>query len=180
MNFKKFSTKIKETLCGAQIHEESAFHGHSIIESVDGDIYIDYRRTHLTSIDEAKLHLENSILEEEIVQEIYEDIPNSTVATIIREHHDIKVTDTLIEKYLELASSKTFSIDPVVSDIRSLNSVDSILINKIDFVLNDKSTVAISENTYQKLSRFINDKYQLVDYMRESKDNFIRVIKELS
>ena len=180
MNFKQFNLKIKETLCGAQIQSESVFHRRSIIESVDGHIFLDYKHTQFDSIEEAKEFVLSTVLEEEISHDIYEDIPNVKIANIIHEHHDIKVTDTLIESYLDLASSKTFTTDPAVLDIRSLNSLDSLLNNKVDFVLNDGSTVAISESTHQRLSNLIDDKYQIVDYMRESKENFVRVVKALS
>lgn len=179
MNFKKFNLKIKETLCQTQIRKESVFHGRSIIEAVDGSIFVDYNRTHLLNLEEAKEFILNVELEEEISKEIYEDIPSVKIANIIREHHDIKVTDTLIESYLELASLKTYTTDIAVAEIRSLNPTDYALSGKVDFVLNDGSSVAISESTYYELSNLIGDKYQLVDYMRESKDNFIRVVKEL-
>lgn len=180
MYFKQFDLKIKETLCETQIQSESVFHGYSIIKSANGEIFIDYKSTSLSSIEEAKDHILKLHLEEEISKTIYEDIPDIKIANIIREHHDIKVTERLIESYLELASSKTFSIDPVVLEIRSFNSVSSVLNNKIDFILNDGSTVAISENTFDMLSTLLDDKYQLIEYMCESKSNFIRVVKELS
>ena len=49
---------------------------------------------------------QNASLVEEVTKEIYEEIPNAKVAEIIKEYHEVKVTDTLIESYLELASSK--------------------------------------------------------------------------
>lgn len=179
MNFKKFNLKIKEALCKTQIQSESVFYNHSIIESVDGSIFIDCKPTSLNNLEEAKEFILNNAFEEEVTRGMYEDIPSVKIAGIIREHHDIKVTDTLIESYLQLASSKTYTTDAVVTEIRALNPIDYALTGKIDFVLNDGSLIAISESTHHELSNLIGDKYILIDYMRESKENFIRVVKEL-
>ena len=180
MRFKEFNLKLKESLCGTQIRHESAFHGHSIIEAVDGSIFVDYKRAHFLNLEEAKESILNDKFEEEIAQELYEEIPAVKIASLIREHHDIKITDTLIESYISLASSKTFSVDPVVAGIRSLNSVDSLIEGKIDYVLEDGSSVAIDKDTQEVLNSLLEDKYQLVEYMRESKQNFMHVVKELS
>ena len=94
------------------------------------------------------LFLEN--LEKEVAQEIYEEMAESRIAKIIKEHYDIKVTEQLIESYVELASSKLFTIDPVVLKIRELNKLDSIIENKLDYVLADGSIVAINEETQQE------------------------------
>jgi predicted GNAT superfamily acetyltransferase len=86
----------------------------------------------------------------------------------------------LIESYISLASSKTFSVDPVVTGIRSLNSIGSLIEGKIDYVLEDGSSVAIDKDTQEILNSLLEDKYQLVEYMRESKQNFAHVVRELS
>jgi hypothetical protein len=57
-------------------------------------------------------------LKEEVVKETYEEIPDTKVAEIIKEYHDVKVTDTLIETYLELASCNIFSVEPVICELR--------------------------------------------------------------
>ena len=180
MYFQQFAKRIKENLCGTQIKEESECYGHAIALSEDGRVFVDYKETQLTSIAEAKDYIKQIKFEEEIAKELYEDIPDVKIANLIKEHHDIKVTNKLIESYVELASSKTFSIDPVVTGIRSFNSIDSVADNMIDYVLNDGSIVAISEEAQSELNTLLEDKYQLVEYMRESKDNFKHVLRELS
>lgn len=180
MNFNQFTRKMKESICQAQIQEESVCHGHNLILSTEGKVFVDFKETQLSSLEEAHQFINQIKFEEEIAKELYEEIPDVKIANLIKEHHDIKVTNKLIESYIELASSKTFSVDPVVSGIRSFNSVSSIIENKIDYVLNDGSTVAIDEDTQLMLNDLLEDKYQIVEYMRESKDNFIRIIKELS
>ena len=180
MNFQQFTKRMKEGVCGTKIQMEDVCHGHTIILSEDGKVYVDFKETQLTSIEEAKSYIEMIKFEEEIAQELYEEIPAVKIANLIKEHHDIKVTNKLIETYIELASSKTFSVDPVVSGIRSLNSIGSIIENKIDYTLDDGSVVVISEETQDMLNSLLEDKYQLVEYMRESKDNFMHVLRELS
>ena len=58
-------------------------------------------------------------LEEQAKKELYEELSDKTIANIIKEHHDIKVTDTLVESYKQLASSNIFSVDPVVQGIQT-------------------------------------------------------------
>lgn len=180
MNFQQFTKQLKENICGIQIKEESECLGHTILLSVDGKVFVDFKATELESIAEAKRYIEQIHFEEEIAKDLYEDIPHIKIANLIREHHDIKVTDTIIESYLQLVLSKTFSIDPVIHDIRAFNSIDSLIENKIDYQLEDGSIVVISEETQQMLASILEDKYQLVEFMRESKKNFMHVLRELS
>lgn len=180
MNFTQFTKKIKQHLCGEQIKEEAVHCGVNIILSVNDKIFVDFKPTELSNIEEAKQYIQQIKFEEELAKELYEDIPAVKIANLIKEYHDVKITDTLIESYVNLASSKTFSVDPVIHGIRSFNSIDSLLENKIDYVLSDGTSVAIDEETQEMLNKLLEDKYQIVEYMRESKDNFMHVIKELS
>lgn len=180
MLYSQFVTNIKATLYGAPVQYEEVYLGETISILENGKILVDGKTVKLHSIEEAKAYIKQVKLEEDITKSLYEDIPSTKIADLIREHHDIRVTSNLIESYVDLASSKMFSADPVVIDIRKLNALDSIIENKIDYILNDGSVVAISEETQSKLNSILDDKYQLVEYMRESKDNFMRVLRELS
>ena len=111
-----------------------------------------------------------SSLEEQAKKELYEELSDKTIANIIKEHHDIKVTEQLIESYVELASSKLFTVDPVVQAIRSINKLDSIIENKIDYTLTDGTVVAINEETQQELNNLLANNLEIVDYMRESRE----------
>lgn len=135
------------------------------------------------SVEEARkycktLHLSEK-LEENIKQDTYDELNNDTVAYIISEHHKVKVTDTLIESYLELASSKIFTLDPVIYDIKKFNKLDRILEDKIDYKLSDGSIVVISEETQNILADYIKDDKEIIEYMRESKENFLKVLEQL-
>lgn len=118
-------------------------------------------------------------LEEQAKKELYEELSDKTIANIIIEHHDIKVTDTLVESYKQLASSTIFSIDPVVHQIRSLNKLDRLVEGKLHYVLEDETIVAIDESTQDRLNNMLQNHTDIVEYMRKSKQNFMHVLTKL-
>ena len=118
-------------------------------------------------------------LKEEVVKETYEEIPDTKVAEIIKEYHDVKVTDTLIETYLELASSNIFSVDPVICELRKYNKLDRLIEGKVHYVLQDESIVAISEATQERLNKLLQGKTEIIEYMREGKTNFLYALEKL-
>jgi hypothetical protein len=129
------------------------------------------------SLEEARSYAKTVIDTRIILQDINTLIPEEKVANIVRKYHNIdKITDTLVESYLELASSNIFSVDPVITEMKE-NS--SYFAGKLEYRLNDGSIVAISEDTQHLLNDLLSDKYQIVEYMRESKNNFMHVLKEL-
>jgi hypothetical protein len=118
-------------------------------------------------------------LVEEVTKEIYEEIPNTKVAEIIKEYHDVKVTDTLIESYVELASSNIFSVDPVICELRKYNKLDTLVEGKLNYTLNDGSIIAINETTQDYLNKLLHNQNEIVEYMRESKQNFLYVLERI-
>lgn len=120
-----------------------------------------------------------SSLVEEVTKEIYEEIPNNKIAEIIKEYHDVKVTDTLIETYIELASSNIFSVDPVICELRKYNKLDRLIEGKLNYTLNDGSVIAIDETTQDYLNKLLNNQNEIVEYMKESKANFLHVLKRI-
>ena len=118
-------------------------------------------------------------LEEQASKELYEELSDKTIANIIKEYHDIKVTDTLVESYKQLASSHMFSVDPVVQQIRSLNKLDRLVENKLHYVLQDDSIVAINEATQERLNNLLQNQTEIIEYMRESKENFMHVLTKI-
>jgi hypothetical protein len=72
-----------------------------------------------------------------------------------------------------------FSVDPVVYEIRSLNKLDRIIEGKITYTLNDGSIVAISEDTQDKLNKLLHNHTDVIEHMRESKDNFMMVVSKI-
>ena len=149
----------------------------------DGKILINGLETELRSIEEARQYIKQDYishkLEEQISKQAYEELSEHTVANIIKEYHDIKVTDTLIENYIQLASSNMFSVDPVVQDIRLLNKLDRLVEGKLHYVLKDDSIVAISEHTQSRLNNLLQNQTEIIEYMRESKENFFHVLEQI-
>jgi hypothetical protein len=129
------------------------------------------------SLEEARVYVRKYIEHKKIVETVDSLIPEEKVVNLIKQYHNIdKITSTLVESYIELASSNIFSIDPVVIAIKENSSQ---LPGKLEYELEDGSKIAISEDTQKRLSNLLEDKYQIVEYMRKSKDNFMYVIKEL-
>jgi hypothetical protein len=165
------------------IKESIRSYGNLIQLDTDGVVYINRESTNFSSLEEARTYIKNKkysdTLEIQITKDIYEEITDNRIANIIREHHDIKVTDTLIESYIELASSQIFTIDPVVQKIRSLNKLDELIEGKIHYQLSDGSVIAINEQTQQELNTLLANQKEIVEYMRENKNNFFHVLKKI-
>jgi vacuolar-type H+-ATPase subunit I/STV1 len=172
--------QFKQSLSGSDVLSSIRSFGHLIEMHRDGSVTIDRKSSEFESLEEARKYIKSKTfsekLEVQISQEIYEEISENRIANIIREHHDIKVTDTLIESYIALASSKIFTLDPVVHQIRKLNKLDVVVENKLQYQLDDGSIVAINEATLQVLNNLLHKQTDIVEYMRESKENFFYVI----
>jgi len=121
----------------------------------------------------------NASLVEEVTKEIYEEIPNNKIVQIIKEHHDVKVTDTLIETYIELASSNIFSVDPVICELRKINKLDTLVEGKLNYTLDDGSVIAINEATQEYLNKLLQNQNEIIEHMRESKENFLYVLERI-
>lgn len=175
----QYSVFVK-TIKPSDVVESVRVYGHSIELHEDGSVFIDKQKTEIESLEEARSYIKNKHLfeqiEKEISTELYEEISDHKVANIIKEHHDVKVTDTLIEQYIQLASSRIFSVDPVVQEVRKLNKLDTIVEGKIHYVLDDESIVAISESTQEQLNNLLQNQIEIVQHMRESKENFMQVL----
>lgn len=135
-------------------------------------------------INQLEVHRKDTVsaaheLIEEVTKEIYEEIPNTKVAEIIKEYHDVKITDTLIESYIDLASSNIFSVDPVICELRKYNKLDRLVEGKLNYTLNDGSVVAINEATQDYLNKLLNNQTEIIEYMRESKTNFLKVLQQI-
>lgn len=116
---------------------------------------------------------------DQIKEEIFKATPRHLIADIIAEHNpNVRITDRLIESYLNIANSKDFTIDKTILEIRQLNPFGSIVENRLMFELNDGSYVAIKSETLSKLQESINN-LEVVEYMRTSVENFIGVVDAL-
>jgi len=175
--------ELKSSLKKSNIVESVRSYRQLIEKTDEGKILINGLNTNHKSIEEARNHIKEDYnthqLANKIAKDTYQDISEQTVASIIKEHHEIKVTDTLIESYIELASSNMFSVDPVVHKIRSLNKLDRVVEGKLHYVLADNSTVAINEETQDRLNKLLGNQTEIIEYMRESKENFFYVLEQI-
>ena len=184
MNYTSFISLLNEATTGYDIVYQTSSCGHSIQETSEGFILVDRDVTEFESIEEAREFIMHEMISENIFREIqneqYEILSSNNVASLIREHHsDIRVTDSLIESYIELASSKIFSTDPVISSIRDLTKLNRLVETKIDYVLDDGSVVLIDDTTFDLINNIFANHTDVIEYMRESKEHFLDVINQL-
>ena len=177
MYYKQFLKTLSEA------DETIRSHGQLIEKTKEGTILIDGCNLGHKTLEEARKYIKEYYdkcqRDGKIAKDTYQEISENTVASIIKEHHDIKVTDTLIESYIDLASSKIFTIDPVVQKIRSLNKLDEVIEGKLHYVLSDESIVAINEETQNRLNNLLGNQTEIIEYMRESKENFFHVLEQI-
>lgn len=138
-----------------------------------------YFKQFISTVRQKQQEEKTASLVEEVTKEIYEEIPNNKIVQIIKEHHDVKVTDTLIETYIELASSNIFSVDPVICELRKINKLDTLVEGKLNYTLNDGSVIAINESTQDYLNNLLCNQNEIIEYMRESKQNFLYVLERI-
>ena len=174
MNYNKFISQLDEVRGVAQRDSALCF-GHVIEQTSTGIVLIDRYETEFKNLEEARTYLKQQQLTQDIQSQLVESLPENKIAVIIKEHHsDVKVTDKLIETYIEAASSKLFTFDSVVSGIREHTEVKTI--NKLDFVLEDGTSIAIDRSTFDKLNNMLGQQPEIISYMRESTNNFLTVV----
>ncbi len=163
----------------------SSHYDHQIIENDKGKFYVDgvLLEADYSDLEEVKRHIELEDTASEAKISLYEDISDIKIANIIKRFNEnAKITTTLIENYTHRASSKVFDIDPVLIEMRTSYRGPNLIENKLDFRLNDGKQVAIDEETVEKIANLLNntkDKEEILDYMRESVDNFLHVVRQL-
>lgn len=177
---KSFTSFRKQVLEQSGLASTFLLYGHEVSITEDLQILINGSliKSDVNTLEEAREYAKRYIENSELLEDIDTTIPEEKVAQYIRQYHSIeKITDTLIESYIELASSNMFTVDPVVIAIKESKTAE--FNGKLQYELNDGSVVAISEATQEMLNNILADKNEIVEYMRESKDNFVRIIKEL-
>lgn len=179
MKYSDFTKQFKRS----DVIESTRSYRHLIEKLENGKVLIDGIETDFYTVNEARLHVKQEHaahkLEERAAKQLYEELSDKTIANIINQHHNIRVTDTLVESYKELASSHMFSVDPVVHKIRLINKLDRLIENKLHYHLKDGAIVAISEQTQERLNNLLQSQPDIIDYMREDKNNFMYVISKL-
>lgn len=127
------------------------------------------------NLEEARAYARNYIKNTQIIENVDSHIPEEKIVSLIKKYHNIdKITSTLVESYKDLASSNLFTIDPVISNLKH-----SEISGKYTYTLEDNSTVAINDETLELLTHLLEDKYQIIEFMRKNKDNFMHTIRTL-
>lgn len=176
-SFNKFRKVLREDL---GVLDTYACYDKTVTISEDFTVTIDGQQLdeQFESLEEARNYTKKYIETEKILEDVDTKIPEEKVAHYIRQYHNVeKITDTLIESYIELASSNLFTVDPVVIAIKERMATE--FSGKLEYQLQDGNIVAISEETQETLNNLLQDKPEIVEYMRESKDNFMRIIREI-
>ena len=176
LTLSKFKSKLFEN---ANFLDAFMYQGKHVIIDSDFKINIDEKvlSSNYASLEEAQIY-SKIYIDSNMVKHVDIQIPEEKIAGLIKKYHDIdKITHSLVESYIELASSNIFSIDPVITEIKE--KVYSKFAGKLEYKLNDNTIIAIDEHTQSFLNTVLKDKYEIVEYMRESKKNFMHVIKEL-
>lgn len=172
MNYKQFQQNLNKTLLGIDIKNQYQVGSFVIKETVEDNFVVNTNT--FSSFKEAIEYIK-SIKHFSLLENFQHNVTDHTIASLINEHHNTKVTNTLIESIRTLAETKQFTLDPVVEAIRP-----SILIDdKIDFILEDGSTVYVDRNTIKQLNNIFSEHLDVVDHMKQSSNNFISVVEKL-
>ena len=112
----------------------------------------------------------------QIQEDIFRATPRHLIADIIASNYpDARITDKLIESYMDLSLTRQFTTDKTISEIRRLNSFDADFEDKLTFILDDDSKVIVSEETYQHICECINSN-DTIQFMRKNKENFLNCV----
>lgn len=150
------------------------YEGHTITITED-TVFVDHDAImeEYDSIEYAYAYAKQYITSLNIVEST-NTVTNESIVNTIKKYYDIRITNTLVEEYHNVIDEDIFSLDPVVLELKEGKSS---FINKLEFELDDGTNVAINESTYKKLLDLNVDKYKLVQFMKESKDNFTSIIE---
>jgi hypothetical protein len=177
----QFSSLRKKILDATNITESFSYgkNRSNVKIASDLSVYINGEKidVEFSSLEEAREYSKEHISTQEILESIDITIPENKVASYIKKHYNIeKITDTLIESYIELASSNIFTVDPVILEMKTGST---LIAGKLDYTLEDGTVVAIDESTQSNLNMLLKDRPEIVEYMRESKDNFMRIVRDI-
>lgn len=184
MDYRQFHESVNYKITGARLSPGVLHRGYLIQESSDGAIYVDRERVTASSVDNARDVIDQQAIVRDIrrqlrEQEYHNNLINTVAEAVSTHKPGVRVTDTLVEQYIDIAASKRFSIDPIVLEIRQKNLFDTVIEGYIDFSLDDGSTVVVSDQMCATLNNMFAGHRDVIAYMTESKDNFLDVVNLL-
>lgn len=170
-------TKFRSSMLNEQnLSDSFVYQEDNVRITKDLEVYVNEEFIgEFTVLEEARKYARSYINNIKLVEDIDSNIPEEKIVTLIKKYHNIdKITSTIVESYKDLASSNLFTLDPVIAELNQTN-----IAGKYTYTLEDDSVVAISEETYKMLSNLLEDKYQIIDFMRQNKENFMHVVRTL-
>ena len=66
-----------------------------------------------------------------------------------------------------------------ICELRKINKLDTLVEGKLNYTLDDGSVIAINEATQEYLNKLLQNQNEVIEYMRESKKNFLSVLKQI-
>ena len=172
MNYKQFQRRLNKSLLDIDLKNQYQVGVDVIKETADSKFIVASAK--FSSFKEA-LNFSRSRKYDQLFDSIHSTVSDHAIAALIREHRDVKVTNTLIESIKALVETKEFTLDPVVESIRTNVLFD----DKLDFVLEDNSTVYIDRSTIKHLNNVFAEHLDVINYMKQSSNNFISVVEKL-
>lgn len=172
MNYLQFQKNLNSTMFDIAIKKQYQIGTH-IVKETEDKFLLDFQE--FNTIQETLEYINNKKFSNVLLDSI-EPISNKTLYSLLKEHYpQNKITNNTINSLRNLIENKTFSFNTILESIRNHPNFS----DKIYFILEDQSKVCINKNTYQKLNEIFKDQIEIEQYMKESKENFIRVIKQL-
>jgi len=105
-------------------------------------------------------------LREEIKSELNEQYYSDYNIKVILEKYYSKITNDDIIKTRTIALSKQFTTENSIIELREYNVNDNVLINYLDYVLEDGSKILIRTEILKKLNNSIKTKQDLIEQIK--------------
>lgn len=119
-------------------------------------------------------------INEEINKDNYHYIIEHLLPNIIRKHTNKKIiSESLVKSYSNKILTKEFNADKVIFETRKLNKLDIMVDNKIDYILEDNSVVAISYDTQEIINNILKEHTDIIEYMKKNINNFCNTINQI-
>lgn len=175
---KNLSTFLNEIKLNSSIDSSFNYKGYRVQIEKDFSVRIDNEQLDesFSSSEEAISYTHSYIDNIENIANTRNSIPDEKLITIIQKHHNIqKITDTLLENYKQLASSEKYTIDSVITELKQKEN--STLYNKLEYVLEDNTRIALTAETQELISEQLKNKQDICNFMVRNKTNFMNIVR---
>lgn len=182
-SYNKFIKNLNNTIVKESISFSKYYYGFTIDITNSDKVYVNKKLTNYTDINEALAFIDSkkySNLYTEINKDNYNYIHKNLLTELINKYNNnIKITENLLSSYINSVKNKEFNANEVLFEIRKLNKLGHIFNNKIDYILEDNSKVFIDIGTQEYINTLFNNHKDVIDYMQENKQNFMKVINQI-